>query len=546
VNSSIRFVALGGLGEVGMNCTLFECGKTRLLIDCGVTFSGREQGVDLVHPDFGILLSKPEPPAALFITHGHEDHIGAVPYLLRCMKIPIYGPAYALALIRNRCEQLGVEEPELNVLTPGQRTRVGPFEIEAVRVTHSIPDTLCLVLRTPAGAVVHSGDFKMDPDPPDELYFDRERLEAIGREGVRLLLSDSTNVEVKGLAGSERSVAAALKERIAQIKGRAVVSLFGSNVHRLKAVFEAARVNDRKVILLGQAIRAHYKIAGELGLLDGPLPEFIWPEHAHSTPRENLLIVATGTQGEPRAALSRLSSGVHEQLRLEPGDEVILSSRVIPGNERAVLDIIEKLEKAGVRVWHRGVDEDLHVSGHACSEEQQKLIELLRPQGFMPIHGSYHYLSRHADLAREMGVPEVVVVGNGTWVEVDDKSVKTAENAAVGRVYLQSDRELDESVLRERKLLSEVGAVLVSLAVSADGKVIAGPEVGTLGVKPDVNGRSFLAAARQHLGKALANLAQPATDLALREQLTQSTRAFFSNAVGYKPVVLISVVRVEV
>jgi ribonuclease J len=530
-----------------MNCMLIEHQHARLLIDCGVTFSGRELGVELVHPDFKLLLEKADPPLAIVITHGHEDHIGAVPYLLRRINIPVYGPAYAIALIRNRCQQIDLpNEPRLTVLNPGDRVPIGPFEVEPVRVTHSIPDTFCLVIRTPAGVLVHSGDFKIDPDPPDRQYFDEDRLDEIGREGVRILLSDSTNVEVKGLAGSERVVAAALDERIASIKGRAVVCLFGSNIHRLKAVFEAARRSDRKVLLLGLSLRTHFRIATELGLLTDPLPEFVWPEQAPTIARDRLLIVATGTQGEPRAALSRLASQNHDLLRLEEGDEVVFSSRVIPGNEKAVLEVIEKLERAGVRVWHRGVEDELHVSGHACTEEQRKLIELLRPRAFMPIHGSFHYLSRHADIAREMGIDEVLVAGNGTWVEVGEKGARAVGVAPVGRVYLQADREVDETVLRERKQLSETGTVLVSLALSATGNLISKPVVTTYGVIPDTNGRPLLTAASRHLEKALSTLAQPYTENALRELVHQSARAFFNSAVGYKPVIVTVVVRAEV
>lgn len=530
-----------------MNCMLIEHQHARLLIDCGVTFSGRELGVDLVHPDFKLLLEKADPPLAVVITHGHEDHIGAVPFLLRRMNIPVYGPAYAIALIRNRCQQVELPNPpQLNVMKPGDRVQIGPFEVEPVRVTHSIPDSFCLVIRTPAGVLVHSGDFKIDPDPPDRQYFDEDRLDEIGREGVRILLSDSTNVEVKGLAGSERVVAAALDERIASIKGRAVVCLFGSNVHRLKAVFEAARRNDRKVLLLGLSLRTHFRIATELGLLTDPLPEFVWPEQASAVARDRLLIVATGTQGEPRAALSRLASQNHDLLKLEEGDEVVFSSRVIPGNELAVLEVIEKLERVGVRVWHRGVEDELHVSGHACTEEQRRLIELVRPRAFMPIHGSFHYLSRHADIAREMGIDEVLVAGDGDWVEVSKKGVRTVGVAPVGRVYLQADREVDETVLRERKQLSETGTVLVSLALSAAGNLISKPVVTTYGVIPDTNGRPLLTAASRHLEKALSTLAQPYTENALREMVHQSARAFFNNAVGYKPVIVTVVVRAEV
>jgi ribonuclease J len=546
VSEPIRFVALGGLGEVGMNCSLLEHGDDAVVIDCGIGFRDRELGVDIVRPDLRYPLQRAERLRALVVTHAHEDHIGAVQYLLRHVDLPIYGPAFALALIGERLQGASqpVRPPRMHAISPGRRFRLGAFELEPLRVTHSMPDSTCLAIHTPVGIVVFSGDFKIDEQPYDGERFDAGRLEELGREGVRLLLSDSTNIDVEGSSGSETNVARAIEERVARAAGRVVVCLFSSNTHRLRAVLRAARRNDREVLLLGRSVLTYHRVASELGLIPDPEPVFASPDNAQDIARSRLLVAATGTQGEPRAALARLADGSHDLLQLEEGDEVILSSRIIPGNERAVLDIIDRLERDGIRVWHRGFQSDLHSSGHACREEQRKLIELMKPRTFVPIHGSRYHLNRHADLAREAGVRETVTVENGAVVEIGADATRLSGAVPCGRVYLQNGSEIEPEVLGERRLLAQYGIALVTLTVDDDGELLYDPEVVMKGVAGEQVGEELAESAARRVEKALARLSLPADDDEIRKAAESAARAFFRNELGFKPVVRAVIMRI--
>ncbi|MBN1655251.1 MAG: ribonuclease J [Deltaproteobacteria bacterium] len=537
-DSSIRLVALGGLGEVGMNCMVIEHRGAIVLVDCGVTFSYRELGIDLVYPDFGYLLSRADKIKALLVTHGHEDHIGAIPYLLRYIDLPIYGPAYAIALIRERLNEVAPpNEPRLFQLMPAERLQIGPFDIEPVQATHSIPNTVCLVFRTAAGTIVHSGDFKIDPNPPDGKILDTKRLAEIGDEGVRLLLSDSTNIDVEGISSGEIDVASALDARIANAKGRVVVCLFGSNIHRLRAVLTAAKKHERLVLLLGRSLRTHHRLAESLGLLADDKPLFVSVEKAMSIPRQRLLVAATGTQGEPRAVLYRLVNKTHERLRLEKGDEVILSSRVIPGNEYAVFELINKLERDGISVWHQSLDRDLHASGHACREEQRKMLELTRPKAFVPIHGTFYHRNHHARLAQEMGINETIVVGNGTVIEFDDRGSRIVETVHTDQVFLQSEHEISKIVLQDRKLLAQVGIVIIVLVVDSSGSVIADPAVLTRGVVHEEQSQELLKAISIKVDQSLLGLEPPIDNDRLRDVACRTARLVLKRELGWKPLV---------
>jgi ribonuclease J len=538
VNHSFRLVALGGFSEVGMNCMAIEHQDAIVLIDCGVTFSFRELGVDLVHPDFAYLLKRADKIQALLVTHGHEDHIGAIPYLLRRIDVPIYGPAYALALIRERLQEV-VPPNDLHLfeLTPTERYQIGPFEIEPVQGTHSIPNSVCLALRSAAGTIIHSGDFKIDPNPPDGKRLDTERLAEIGEEGVRLLLSDSTNIYVDGISGGEVDVASALDARIASAKGRVVVCLFGSNIHRLRAVLSAAKKHKRHVVLQGRSLVTHHRLAESLGLLSDERPSFISVDEAMSIPRNRLLVAATGTQGEPRAVLYRLVNKTHERIRLERGDEVILSSRIIPGNEYAVSELINKLERDGISVWHQSLDPELHASGHACREEQREMLRLTKPKAFVPIHGSFYHRNHHARLAEEMGVSETLVVDNGTVLEFDQYGSRIVENVPTDPICIQANRELPTIVLQDRKLLAQIGIVVVVLAVDENGGVVAEPVVFTRGVVHEEENGELLEGVSARIHQAVLNADLPVGDDGLRDVACRTTRAFFRQELGWKPLI---------
>ncbi len=417
----LRIVALGGLGEIGMNCLALEQQEGIVLVDCGVTFPSTDLGMDVYHPRFDYLIARADRVLGAVITHGHEDHIGALPYLLGALDVPVYGPPHALELARARLAEHGFDLAELDLVTVhvGAPFEVGPFGFEPIRVTHSIADATALAIRTAAGVVIHTGDFKLDPSPPDGELTDELRLMELGEEGVRLLLSDSTNVDSPGTAGSERDVGDALGEIIARAKGRVVLGLFASNVQRLRLLGEIAQRTGRRICLLGRSVVNHVRAAEAVGRLRWPSDLQVAPDVAASMARERVLVIASGTQAERMSALTRLAAGTHPALRLDAGDTVILSSRIIPGNDRPVFDMMADLLRAGVELVTRITDRRVHASGHAHRDEQRRMIELTRPRAFLPLHGTLHHLMRHAELAREEGVAEVLVAENGEVVELE-------------------------------------------------------------------------------------------------------------------------------
>jgi ribonuclease J len=533
---ALRVVPLGGLGEVGMNCLALELDDSIIVIDCGVTFPDDEPGVDIIHPDFSYLLEQRSRIRAIVLTHGHEDHIGGLPYLLADLDVPVYGPDYALALVRERLSEFTFDRPpQLIAMRPRQPLTLGAFEVESYRVTHSIPDSVGFVFRTRLGVLVHSGDFKIDLNPPDGEHFDLAYLAELGTAGVRMLFSDSTNVDVEGSSGPESDVAVALTRQLADASQRTVVSMFGSNVYRLAAVLSAAYAANKQVLLLGRSLQTHARIAERLGLLPKPLPTFIAPEGAQAVPRDQLVVIASGSQAEPQAALARLASGSHHHLRLEPDDTVVLSSRIIPGRERAIHTLIDNLERRGVRVVQRFDDPKLHVSGHACRDEQRKLIELLRPEIFVPVHGTYHHLKRHASLARESGVPATYVIENGAVLELDDHEVRTSERVTSGRVHLQAGTELPPVVLRDRMLMAEVGIVLVTLCVDERGALRVPPRILTRGVVWEDEERDLLDELRARIEQACQELQLPCEDDALRDAASRASRRLLRDEIGFRP-----------
>jgi ribonuclease J len=543
---ALQVVPLGGLGEVGMNCLALELDDSIIIIDCGVTFPDDEPGVDIIHPNFSYLLERRERVLAVILTHGHEDHIGALPYLLADIDVPVYGPDYALALVRERLSEFDWERPpRLLPLRLHQPLSLGAFEVEAYRVTHSIPDSTGLVLRTRFGTLVHSGDFKIDLDPPDGEHFELDYLEQLGDAGVRMLFSDSTNVDVEGSSGRESDVAVALEWQIRDAPQRVIVSMFGSNVYRLAAVLRIAQAAHKHVLLLGRSLQTHARVAERLGLLPKPLPIYLPAELAQTMTRNRLVVIASGSQAEPQAALARLALGSHHQLRLEEHDTVVLSSRVIPGRERAIHTLIDNLERRGVRVVQRFDDPKLHVSGHACRDEQKKLIELLRPQTFVPVHGTYHHLKRHAALARDAGVPETFVIENGAVLELDDAGVRSAPSVTAGRVHMQAGTELPAVVLRDRMLMAEVGIVLMTLWVDDRGALLAPPRILTRGVVWEDEERDLLDDMRDRVERACEELPLPREDDALRDAACRAARRLLRDEVGFRPLTHCIVTRTE-
>ena len=549
MNSSLVLSPLGGLGEIGMNCLALEQvtggERERLLIDCGVTFPSQDDGVDLIHPRFDAVLDDAVPLRALVVTHGHEDHIGAIPYLIEALgrrgapPLSIVGPPYALELSRDRLADVGVDASayRLQPIKPGERVCLGGFDVEPVRVTHSIVDATALIVGTHAGTIIHSGDFKLEAEPLDGQPTDEARLARAGDDGVRLLLSDSTNVFQAGHAGGELGVSLALEPIIGAAKGRVVVAVFASNVHRLGALAAISRRVGRHLCLLGRSVRRHADVGRRLGWLDWPSDLVVAPEIAATLPARRVLYIATGTQAEPRGALARLAGDQHSDLRLGAGDLVVMSSRVIPGAERAVFAMQDALVKRGVELVTRATDPEIHVSGHANRDDQQRLIELVRPASFVPVHGTLQHLLRHEALARSLGVEDTMVMLNGDRIEVGKERLARLDAVISGRVSIAGGRVVEPDVLRQRRELGRAGIVVI---VVAQGDESRGPTVHVV-----VNGvvdppRTIAAASGAARGVLADRSGRNVADLG--EVVRRAARHRILDATGQRPVVDVQVV----
>jgi ribonuclease J len=536
-------VPLGGLGEIGMNCLAVEQEDGIVIIDCGAGFPSDDLGVDLLHPDFSWLLERRERVVGVFLTHGHEDHVGGLPYLLAELDVPVWGPPHALGVARKRLQEhkFGPTELDLRAAEPGQKYEVGPFVIEPVRVAHSIVEASALSVRARVGTIVHTGDFNFDPDPPDGEPTDEARLRAMGDEGVALLLSDSTNIDIAERPGSERGVAAAV-ERIAEsTRGRVVVAMFASNIQRLITFGEVARRLGRKLCLLGRSLESQRDIATQIDRLDWPSDLLISADQARDVPRERLLVLAGGTQAERNSALRRLASGLHPALELSPGDTVIFSSRAIPGNERPVFRLINDLLRLGVDVRSRMTDPAVHTSGHAGRSEQQRMIELVRPRCFVPVHGTLHHLLRHEKLARSLGVEHTLVVENGTPVACDGRTLDKLPVVPHGVVHVAMGGEpLSPEALQARAELGRFGMVF-ALIVLEQGRLVTPPTVIARGVPRVDNDEAELRALRLELARALETF-RPGRGLELGEWLRRALRRKLEDQSGTRPVLELRVV----
>lgn len=530
----------------------FEQGNDVLLIDCGVTFPSNDLGIDVYHPRFDHLLSYASRVRGLVLTHGHEDHIGGIPYLLAKLgaDIPIWGPPYTLELVRQRLEEheIGVGRVKLLPVTPRKTYDAGSFTFEPIRVTHSIVDAIALAVHTSAGLVVHTGDFKLDPEPPDGELTDEARFAALGDEGVDLLLSDSTNVDSPGTSMSERDVAETLGKIVEGAKTRVVVGMFASNVHRMAVLARIAVQTKRRLCLLGRSVQNHVRAATATGRLRFPSDLVVPPELVSSLPRERVLCIASGTQAERMSALVKLSAGTHPVLRLDPGDVVVLSSRIIPGNDRPVFDLIGEFLRFGIdlRTWI--TDRRVHASGHAHREEQVRMIEMTRPRSFLPIHGTYHHLVRHAELARDAGVSDVLVAENGEVVEVGrDKTLNKGRRVPVGKMATFGGSDLPDEVLRERATIGRSGIVFASVVLDRRGSIQATPRLSQYGVVDHSEGASdVLRAAAIALARAItdADTRLRTQDEAITDLCRSAIRRSIEHKTGRRPVVVVSISRV--
>lgn len=485
---SVRVAFLGGLGEIGRNCMTIELDGRILLIDVGLMFPDADMhGIDLVLPDFTYLRDHANRIEGVVATHGHEDHVGGLSYLLRDLSFPIYGSPLTLGLARNRIEEAGLlGKTELIPVADGERRPIGPFDVEFIPVTHSVPCAFAVAIHTPQGVILHSGDFKLDLTPVDRRLTDLARIGAIASgEGIRLLMADSTNAEERGHAPSERDVGAVLQAVFAQQAGRRIVTAsFASHIHRIQQIADAAIAHGRKVATLGLSIRKNVRLARDLGILRIPEASLVDIEDVTDLPPGEVCIISTGSQGEPMSALSLLAQGENRWLKLTPDDTVILSSHAIPGNEFNVNRVIDGLLRLGAEVVHSGVA-DVHATGHAQADDLKTLLAIARPEWFIPIHGEYRQLTSHARLAGQMGVPHdhVLLCEDGDVVELSDTGAEIVGRVPAGYLYVDGIvGDVGHGVLRDRRVLAEEGVVVVIVAVDVEtGQVITGPEVITRG-----------------------------------------------------------------
>ncbi len=512
-NPKLKIISLGGLNEIGKNITVFEYENDILIVDCGLAFPEDDMlGIDLVIPDFSYLIENKNKIRALVLTHGHEDHIGAVSYLLRHMSIPVYGTKLTLGLLENKLREHSVFNPDLNFcVSAGQVVKFGVFSVEFIRTNHSIADSVALAINTPVGMVVHSGDFKVDYTPIQSKPIDLQRFAEIGKHGVLLFLCESTNVESKGYTLSEKTVGNILEQIFEDSpKQRLIIATFSSNIHRIQQIINSAFKHKRKVVISGRSMVYAVKTAKELGYLTVPQNILIEPAQIRNYPPERLVIITTGSQGEAMAALSRMVSHEHKQIEVMPGDKIIISASPIPGNEKAVSKVIDGLLRLGAEVVYEKLME-VHVSGHAKQEEIKLMHALLQPKYLMPIHGEYRHLKQHKDLAMSMGMDSknVFLMNIGDVLEIDKKSAKI--NGTVQAGYTLVDGlgigDVGSVVLRDRKILSEDGLMIVILGVQRDtGLLVAGPDVITRGFVYVKESEELIMGARRSVNYALKSV----------------------------------------
>ena len=507
----LRVIPLGGLGEIGRNMMALEYDEQIVVVDAGLMFPEEEMlGVDLVLPDITYLVERKEHVLAFLLTHGHEDHVGSLPYILPRINAPIYGTRLTLGLLKNKLrEHKLLDSAQLREVKAGDRTELGPFKVEFIHVAHSIPDGVALAIETPAGVVIHTGDFKMDQTPADGAPTDMARLSHYGDRGVLMLMSDSTNAEREGFTLSERVVGEAFQEIFAQCPGRIIISTFASNIYRIQQAMQTAARYKRKVAVVGRSMVNNVAIAQELGYLDIPSDLMVKIQDIGKEPDERLVILSTGSQGEPLSALTRIAAQEHPQVKLKPGDSVILSASPIPGNEELVSRTINNCYKHGARVFYPPLHK-VHASGHANSEELKLMLNLVKPRFFLPVHGEFRHLAHHAEIAHDVGIPKerVVVVDDGNVVELDG-APHLRNKVPAGYVYVDGlgVGDVGSVVLRDRRVLSQDGIFIVIVTVNKDtGQLVGEPDLISRGFVHQQTSDALLDSARDQVTKTINKL----------------------------------------
>jgi ribonuclease J len=543
---SVRLIPLGGLGEIGLNMMLVESGDDVVAIDCGLMFPDDLMlGIDYVIPDFAYLSAKRGALRAVIFTHGHEDHIGALPYFLREFSVPVYGTPLTLAFAADRLREHGLlDAADLRPIRPREPFEVGPFRIEPIRVTHSIVDGIGLAIDTPVGTIVHTGDFKLDPSPIDGLTADYQKFAELGERGVLALCSDSTNAEHPGHTCSETEVGAALAARFEKARGRIIVATFASHIHRIQQVLDLAARFGRKAGLLGMSMVGNVRIASELGSLAIPPGTLVSLEELGDLPPSRQVILSTGSQGEPHSALALMASSEHRQVQVQEGDLFILSARIIPGNERVLGRVINQLLRLGAEVLWEDVA-FVHVSGHASQEDLKLMLNLTRPRYFIPVHGEHRHLLAHARLAESVGVPRerIFVIEDGLGVELTKTSGRILGRFPTGRILVDGKGigDVGAVVLRDRQLLAEDGMVVVALTVDKNsGELLAGPEIASRGFIYVKESEELLEEVKAAVRQALAERdpAEAVDKKLLGSQVRSTVRRFINQRFQRKPIVL--------
>ncbi len=507
-DSRIQIISLGGLGEIGKNMTAIRYQDTIIVIDAGLMFPEEELlGIDIVIPDITYLLENKEKVKAVLLTHGHEDHVGALPYLLKEMNVPVYGSRLTLGIVEGKLKEHDLSNLNLHVVKPRDTLKLGPFEVEFFRVSHSIPDAMGIAINTPLGIILHTGDIKLDQTPVDGQVVDFRKLAELGEKGVLVMLSDSTNADKPGFTMSEKVVGNTFDDLFGKCEGRIIVTTFASNVHRIQQVICTAQRYGRKVSVVGRSMVNNMKISHELGYIDMPDGILIEMEEINNYPPHEVVIVTTGSQGEPMSALTRMATADHRWVNIETGDTVIISATPIPGNEKLVAKTVDLLFRQGAEVIYEKTM-GVHVSGHASQEELKILLNLIRPRYFIPVHGEYRHLMKHAKLAESLGIPRsrIFVAENGQIIEVGKKKASISGKVTAGKILVDGFGvgDVGNIVLRDRKQLSQDGIMIVVVTINKEGgEVVAGPDIVTRGFVYVRESEELIEDARERVREAL-------------------------------------------
>jgi ribonuclease J len=545
MGNTLSVIPLGGVEEIGLNMTAFEYGNEIIIVDVGLMFPEEDMlGVDFVIPDFSYILDNSEKVKGVILTHGHEDHIGALPFLLKEISAPVYGTPLTLGLVRNKLLEHHLEKAELIPVKPRDVINLGVFSIEFIRVTHSIVDGVGLGIQTPLGLIVHTGDFKLDPTPVDGQLMDLHKFTEYGEKGTLLLLSDSTNSEKGGFTFSEKEVMRIFEDIFSNAQGRIIIATFASNIHRIQQAIDVAVKYGRKVIICGKSIVANAQIALDLGYLTIPRDTWLKLENMKTLEDNKVVIITTGSQGEPMSVLSRIATDEHKEIKIREGDTVVISARMIPGNERSIGRIINHLFRRGANVFYEKVSE-VHVSGHASKEELKLMLNLVKPKYFMPIHGEYRHLVYHSILAKKLGIPKenIFILEDGEILEISDKEARRNGKVNSGRVFIDGKGigDVKEMVLRDRLRLAHDGIVLILLSIEKlTGDIVSGPDIISRGFVFEDASHEVINDVKELLTDTIRGLDKEiiSDSSVLQAKLRNTLKKYLRDTMGRRPMIM--------